>query len=256
MTTGTRQPGEFCWINMLTPDPGKARDFFASLLGWTYTEIPLVGGHAIGIGGQDFGGLFDLAGPNTPPGTPPHIGVMVKVASVDASCAKVAALGGRALPGFDIMDQGRMAVCFDPNGAAFDLWEARKGQGTAADSTRHGAPSWYESMTTDVGRAATFYSALFGWTPEVMALPDMEYTTFKLGDAYVAGMMSIPADMAGMPPHWSTYFTVNNVDATARDAAALGAAICVPPQDVPGVGRFCGITSPQGVTFFVITYAR
>ena len=30
MTTRIRNPGEFCWINMLTPQPAEARDFFRS----------------------------------------------------------------------------------------------------------------------------------------------------------------------------------------------------------------------------------
>ena len=58
-----------------------------------------------------------------------------------------------------------------------------------------------------------------------------------------------------MQPHWGTYFTVKDVDETAREAVELGGKICVPPQDIPGVGRFCGITSPQGVTFYVIKYS-
>jgi predicted enzyme related to lactoylglutathione lyase len=255
MTTGTRRVGDFCWINMLTPRPAEARAFFGALLGWTYREMPGVG-HAILVGGRNVGGLFDLEGPNTPPGTPPLIGVMVKVASADATCDRVRALGGRAKPAFDIMGQGRMAECFDPSGAEFDLWQPMKSQGSDADTTHHGAPSWFEAMTTDVDRAAAFYAELFGWTPEEMALPDMRYTTFKQGEAYVAGMMAITPDMGPMQPHWGTYFTVTDVDATARQAVELGAEVCVPLRDVPGVGRFCGITSPQGVTFYVITYAR
>lgn len=43
MTTGVRGPGEFCWINMLTPEPAKAREFFGSRLDWTSTEIPGMG---------------------------------------------------------------------------------------------------------------------------------------------------------------------------------------------------------------------
>ena len=67
MTTGTRKTGEFCWINMLTPQPAEAREFFGKLLGWTYVEMPGMG-HAMQVGGRDIGGLFDLDGPNTPPG--------------------------------------------------------------------------------------------------------------------------------------------------------------------------------------------
>ena len=62
--------------------------------------------------------------------------------------------------------------------------------------------------------------------------------------------------MGEMRPHWGTYFTVTDVDETAREAGRLGAAICVPPHDIPGVGRIGGITSPQGVTFYVIKYLQ
>lgn len=253
MATGTRAPGDFCWFNLLTPEPDAAREFFGRLLGWTFAEIPGMG-HRVQVGGRDVGGLFDLAGPGTPPGTPPLIGVMVKVENADAACAKVAALGGKAMPAFDIMDQGRMAVCFDPNGAEFDLWEPKKSQGSDADSAAHGAPSWFETLTTDTDRAARFYSALFGWTTESMPMDGSTYTTFKLGAAYVAGMMAITPEMGALRPHWATYFTVTDADAAARDAAALGAKVVVPPRDVPGVGRFATLVSPQGVPFSVIRY--
>lgn len=253
MATGTRKTGDFCWINMLTPRPAEACAFFGKLLGWTYGEIPGMG-HFVKVGGHDIGGLFDLEGPNTPPGTPPLIGVMVKVDSADAVCEKVAALGGKALPAFDIMDQGRMAVCFDPNGANFDVWEPKKGHGTDVDSTQHGAPSWFETLTTDTSRAAEFYSGLFGWTPEVMPMPGGNYTVFKLGAAPVAGMLAIAPEMGKLPPHWAVYFTAKDIDAAVREAAELGAKLCVPVHDIPGVGRFAGLTSPQGVMFFVIQY--
>lgn len=254
MTTGTRKPGEVCWINMLTPQPEAARAFFAALLGWTYAEMPGMG-HVVKVDGRAIGGLFDLEGPNTPKGTPPAIGVMVKVESADAIGAKVAALGGRAKPAFDIADQGRMAVCFDPNGAEFDVWEARKGPGTDVDRLLHGAPSWFETMTTDVGRATAFYSGLFGWTHETQPMGGGAYTSFRLGDRFVAGMMQITPEMGAMPSHWGTYFTVTDVDAAAREAVRLGGSVHVPLMDIPGVGRMCGVTSPQGVHGYAITYS-
>ena len=255
MTTGTRNIGDFCWINILTPQPPEAREFFSKLLGWTYIELPGMG-HIIEVGGHPIGGIFDLASPNTPPGTPPHIGVMVKVASADANCEKVTSLGGKAVAAFDVMDQGRMAVCFDPNGGAFDVWEPKKGQGTDVDRAQHGAPSWFETVTTDVDRAAKFYAGLFGWTPEAMPMQGFVYTTFKQGDAYVAGMMPILPQMGEMRPHWATYFTVSDADATAAAATKTGGAIRFPAHDIPGVGRIVGITSPQGVMFYVIKYAQ
>jgi predicted enzyme related to lactoylglutathione lyase len=253
MPTGKRKTGEFCWINILTPQPTEARAFFGKLLGWTYFQIPGLG-HGLQVGGRDIGGLFDLEGPNTPKGIPPCIGVMVKVESADATCAKVTSLGGKVKTVFDMMDNLRMAVCFDPNGANFDLWEPKKAHGTDVDSTQHGAPSWYETMTTDVDRAAKFYSELFGWIPEVVPMPGATYTTFKHGAADVAGMMQITPRMGEVRPHWVTYFTVKDADETAREAVNLGATLCMTMKDVPGVCRFCGITSPHGVTFRVVQY--
>jgi len=256
MATRTRRAGEFCWINMLTPQPDKAREFFSELLGWTYTPVPGMSGHIIKVGGSDIGGLWNLADPNTPKGLPPAIGVMVKVDSADATSDKVTSLGGSARPPFDIAENGRMASCTDPNGAEFDLWEPKKQPGTDVDNTEHGAPSWFETMTTDVDGASKFYSDLFGWSSEEMSMPEMKYTSFKQGSEYVAGMIGISAQMGDMKPHWATYFTTNDTDETSREAVDLGATVFMPPQDVPGVGRFCGITSPQGVAFYVIKYAE
>ncbi len=253
MAAGLRKPGEFCWINMLTPQPTLARDFFGKLLDWKYSDIPGMG-HSIEVDGKSIGGLFDLNGPNTPPGLPPMIGVMVKVESADAMFDKVKALGGNAQPPFDVMDSGRMTVCFDPLGAQFDVWEPKKQKGTEVDSTLHGAPSWFETLTSDADRATEFYTSLFGWTPQVNQMPGFSYTTFMLGAEPVAGMMQITPDMGPLPPHWGVYFTVNNADETAKLATELGASLCIPPQDIPEIGRFCGITSPQGVIFYVIQY--
>jgi predicted enzyme related to lactoylglutathione lyase len=253
MATGMRKAGEFCWANMLTPRPAEAREFFSRLLRWTYFEIPGLG-HGVRVGGHDVGGIFDLEGPNTP-GTKPHIGVLLKVESADVTCEKVVSLGGTAKPAFDIMDQGRMAVCTDPNGTEFDVWEPKSFHGTDVDSSLHGAPCWFETLTTDVGRATAFYSGLFGWTPEVMSMPGYDYTVFQLGADLVAGMMQITPEMGNLRPHWGTYFTVNDADEAAQEAVKLGARLCVPVRDIPGVGRFCGITSPQGVTFYVIRYS-
>lgn len=254
MRSGMRKPGEFCWINILSPRPEEACAFFSTVLGWTCFEMGGIG-YGLRVGGKQFGGLFDVVSPRTPTGTPPVIGVMIKVENADATAEKIRSLGGKAEPAFDVMNAGRMAVCRDPNGANFDVWEPRALAGTEVDSNLHGAPSWFETLTTDVDRASRFYSALFGWVPGKKPLPHFTYTTFKLGDTLVAGMLPIMPQMGNLSPHWATNFTVTDVDEAARVAVTLGATICVPAQEIPGVGRFAGITSPQGVRFFVVHYA-
>ena len=253
MTPRPRKPGEFCWINMITPASQESRDFFAALLGWSYSEIPGMG-HTISVGGSPIGGLFDLNSPMTPPGTMVGIGVMLKVESADATAERVKALGGTAKPAFDIGPQGRMAECYDPVGANFDLWQPGNSPGSEVDTTLHGAPSWFETMTTDAPRATAFYTELFGWTPNVMQTGPVSYTSFTLGDTQVAGMLPITPDMGPIPSHWGVYFTVTDTDATAALAAERGGKVFIPPRDIPNVGRFCGLISPQGVRFYAIRY--
>jgi predicted enzyme related to lactoylglutathione lyase len=243
MTTRLRKTGEFCWFNILTPRPANAREFFGELLGWTYLDTGM--GHTVQVDGHDVGAIFDLAGPNTPKGTPPLIGLMVKVQSADAAAERVRALRGEANPPFDIGGAGRMSVCHDPNGAEFDVWEPRALQGTDVDANAPGAPTWFETMTTDVDRATKFYSALFGWRSG----SGSDHRTFTYGGRRVGGAKR--CSLEGQRPHWATYFAVKDADKIARDAIKRGAEVFASVTAVRGI-RSCGIRSPQGIPFYVM----
>jgi len=253
MTHTARKPGDFCWINMVTTEPDKARDFFAKVLGWTYAEIPGMG-HKIVVGGHDVGGLFDVVSPRTPNGGPSYIGVMIKTADAAATCAFGNSLGGQFSDPWPIGANMKMALGGDCNGGRFDLFEPVTAQGTDCDSRAHGAPSWFETLTTDVAKAREFYTKLFGWTAKVSQVAGGDYTEFSLDGVPIAGMMALTPEMGTDKPHWGVYFTVTNVDETVALVKSLGGDVCVPAMDIPGVGRFCGATSPQGVVFYAITY--
>ena len=110
-------------------------------------------------------------------------------------------------------------------------------------------------MTSDVGSAKKFYSSLFGWKTEDMPMGDMNYTIVKVGEEGLGGIMSTPPQDEGAPPRWGVYVTVDDVDATARQAEELGGKILVPPTDIPNVGRFIVLQDPQGAVISAITYA-
>ena len=121
---------------------------------------------------------------------------------------------------------------------------------------KHGVFSWCELMTLDVDAAKSFYSKLFGWATEDMSMQGINYTVVKAGGKEIGGIMAMPKEAQGTPPRWGTYVTVNNVDDTAKTAEQLGATICMPPQDIPEVGRFCMIQDPQGAAICAITYVK
>lgn len=252
MGTRLREPGEFCWINILTPDVEGAKAFFNALLGWTFGAIP-GSGWFIQVGPSRVGGLFDLSHPQTPPGTPAGIGVMVKVDDADAAVARAKELGGSANPPFSIGPPGRIAELFAPDGAEVDAWQPRAMPGTDVAPALPGAPCWFEAVTRDVDRSAAFYRDLFGWTSQVASAGSPGYVEFRRDGRLVAGLLPMPDDL-DVPPHWGVYFTATDVDATARSAADLGATILRAPREIPGVGRFAALRSPQGVAFHVVQY--
>ena len=124
------------------------------------------------------------------------------------------------------------------------------------NSMRHGAFSWGELMTSDQEAAKAFYSILFGWQTEEMAMEGMSYTVVKVGDDPVGGIMQQPPECQEMPPAWGLYVTVDNVDATAARVEELGGKILRPPTDIPDVGRFCVLQDPQGAVISAITYEK
>lgn len=119
---------------------------------------------------------------------------------------------------------------------------------------KHGMISWAELMTSDLEAAKEFYARLFGWQLVKAPMEEMEYTLINSNGRQIGGMMGPTPETQGAPPNWGIYVTVDDVDATARKAGELGAKICVPPRDIPGVGRFCVLQDPQGAFISAITY--
>src|SRR5690349_7730900 len=117
-----------------------------------------------------------------------------------------------------------------------------------------GSFCWLELGTTDRKSGKAFYSNLFGWTGEDMPMgPDMVYTIFRTGSDDVAGGYELMKDQldAHVPPHWMLYVRVDDADASASKATALGAKQIVPPSDIPKVGRFAVIQDPTGAVISI-----
>lgn len=117
----------------------------------------------------------------------------------------------------------------------------------------HGSICWNELATSDASAAKKFYSELFGWQFRGSDAAGMQYNEITLGGPPFGGLMQITEDMGPMPSHWSAYVAVDDVDATAKQVEQLGGKICMPPTDIPNVGRFSVITDPTGANIAIIT---
>lgn len=110
--------------------------------------------------------------------------------------------------------------------------------------------SWAELGTTSSDAAKKFYGGLFGWTFDDMpAGPDMVYTMNKLGNHRASALYKMGKEMQGVPPHWLSYITVDDVDAITAKAKQNGAKAMKEPFDVMDVGRMSVLTDPTGAHF-------
>jgi predicted enzyme related to lactoylglutathione lyase len=246
-------PGTPSWVDIGT-DVAAAKDFYCPLFGWEAADAgppELTGGYGFFLKG---GKMVAGYGPQQNPG-PPFWTTYVTVADADDVAKKVEAAGGTVvLAPMDVMDQGRMAVFQDAQGAFVSVWQPGSHKG-AQLVNEPGAFCWNELNTRDVEGSKAFYSAVFGWDGVTHEGGPMPYTEFQLAGQSIAGMMQMPPMIpAEVPPHWLVYIAVDDTDVTVDRAQQLGGAVRMPPMDIP-TGRFAILADPQGATLGVIRLA-
>jgi uncharacterized protein len=264
-------PGVPCWIDTTQPDPAAAAAFYGELFGWEFEDVMPAESpmryFMARLPGGDVGAVA-----SQPEGAPPAAvwNTYVWVQDSDETAAKVRAAGGSVLmDAADVGDSGRMAVCADPEGAAFSVWQANQHRG-AAVVNEHGSLNFNNLNTRDIESARRFYGAVFGWETlrvgdgHAWALPGygdfleqrnpgMRENMAAMGaperfEDVVASVVEIADDQPDVPAHWALTFGVDDADRIAARAAELGGRVVVPPVDAPWV-RMTVIADPQGATF-------
>jgi predicted enzyme related to lactoylglutathione lyase len=247
--------GKFVWYDLMTKDEAAAKAFYTSVLPWAaqvwdgpmpYTMWT--------VEGTPIGGVMQL-----PPeaGAPPHWLGYVGVDNVDATAARVVALGGTVLrPATEIPNAGTFAVVADPQGAAFALYKSSNPSDAALSPDALGAFSWAELNTTDWEAAWKFYTELFGWkhtTSMEMGPGKGTYFMFQRegdGDRSMGGMSNM-ANMMGAPPHWLFYVNVEkNIDAAIERVRKRDGKLVHGPMDIhEGGSKIAICADPQGAFF-------
>ena len=173
-----------------------------------------------------------------------------------------------------------MAVCADPQGAVFSLWQAGTTKGALAVNEA-GTWNWSNLNTRDIDGATRFYGSVFGWETSTIDLGFDEATMVRMPgyaeflERYDPGLRRRHADAGApegfsdaicwmtpmtpeqfpddMPPHWSVTFSVDDTDAIVEQAIKLGGEALVEPFDA-GVARIATVRDPQGAVFSVSRY--
>jgi predicted enzyme related to lactoylglutathione lyase len=210
------EPGRFVWVDLVTQDVARARSFYGDLFGWTfrggdgYTEVLHDGTPIAGIVAA----------------TDPERGsewlASLSVADVDRASALASEGGGIVERGpLDVPDRGRLALVSDPEGALLLLLRASTGDPPDADAVV-GGWLWIELWTHDADAATRFYAELVGYEFEVLELDGHPYHVFAVEDEPRAGVVDAPPEVN---PLWLPYVRVEDPEAIASRAAALGARV-------------------------------
>lgn len=84
----------------------------------------------------------------------------------------------------------------------------------------------------------------------------MPYTFFNQGDRPVAGMLRANEKTGDGPPHWLSYVSVEDLEASVETAQALGGTVLQPPMPVGAHGRLAVIQDPGGAVFSFWEFAK
>jgi predicted enzyme related to lactoylglutathione lyase len=241
VSTGVQtRVGQFIWHDLLTTDVERAQSFYSELLGWEIetwkpgeVDYPM-----IKASGEQHGGFGQLEGG----GSSQWVG-HVAVKDVDEAGSVAEREGGsiRGEPGGH-PEVGSWATLIDPQGAVISAFSPNYDSPAPA-----GVFLWNELVTSDVERAKSFYTAVFGWTTEDMEMSKAGmYTLFNSSDGEnAAGAMQ----RTDVPTQWYPYLASEDVDTSYAKAKQLGAQAFAEPFDVPTVGRVAVLADPTGATF-------
>ncbi len=112
---------------------------------------------------------------------------------------------------------------------------------------------WFECATRDLPRSQAFYGEVLGWKAEVFPMGAESYTMIK-ADTTIGGWTALDAKDP-RAPHFVSYVSVDDVDATLARIAPAGGTIAAPAFDVPSVGRMAAVVDPTGASFMLYASA-
>ncbi|MFC9536908.1 VOC family protein [Streptomyces sp. NPDC056975] len=251
----SKTPSAPCWADLSTPDTDAARLFYQGLLGWRSEVVSDPQSEAYGLfrsGDQLVAGIGPTRSPKEPSAWLPYY----QSAGVDAVIARVKGNGGTVVKGPEtIAEDGVFAVCQDPSGAAFGLWQPITNTGFGVVNAP-GSFCWFELLTRDPDGSKDFYQSVLGWGAKRHPYGGGgTYTEWSVDTEPFGGMLDTASGSfpESLPAHWMVYVAVKDTDATAARCKQLGGQILVHPTTIEP-GRFAVLADPQGASFAVITY--
>lgn len=220
------------WVDLMSSEPRKSRQFYTELLGWEFRD------RLARVEGLPVAGVIEASG-----NTPDTWVTYFYAPDLDATVARARDLGARVLAE-TTTDLGAIAILSDPAGALLGLI-APAGEGAFVAAGEPGTAVWHElTATAKYSQVRDFYHELFGW-----AMQEGDRYTVVLQDG---GAFAGIADAQGqfppqVPSFWQSYLGVADIDAAVAAVPGLGGEVIREPWDAD-FGRIAIIADSTGAT--------
>ena len=247
--------GKVIFAELATPDLAQAQQFYGSLFGWKFRNLPIDGGRyaEAAVGGRPIAGLMQKSGLKH---NQQQAWLSFRaVKDVDALNTQAMAHGAtQVFAPQTLPNRGREAVFTDEQGAVFAVLASSSGD-PSDQLVVNGDWIWSSLFTSDPDAAASFYQTLFDY--EVFELPadnGARHLLLATENYARASLNSLPDDTPNMQPHWLNYLRVENADAVAEKLLNLGGKVLIPPRLDRHGSKIALFADPAGAVFGVMEW--
>lgn len=246
--------GQFCWVDLVAYDLPSAARFYADLFGWVVEDQDTEDGPPYAmftLDGDVVAGIGAMRDAMRESGVPPMWNSYIRVDDVHAVTEAAKPLNAQIIaPPMQITDAGWFAFIKDPTGGTVGFWQ--DGSHRSAERVNMpGAFCWNELNTRDMDGAKGFFHELLGWTYHNNPDSPSPYAVIHNDGRPNGGILQMNEEWGDIPPHWSVYFTVADIDADVEQLQALGGQLHHGPFDT-SVGRMAVVADPDGAPFHLI----
>ncbi len=242
-------PGRVVWHDLVTRNLPVSRAFYGALFGWTW-RAPSLSKNLDYVVGERAG--VAMAGIASSRDGKLNASQWITFFAVDnvRRSAQLAVDSGATVVVAPMRTgswNDDAVLLTDPQGAPFALM--RPGQEPRDLPAQINGWLWVELWTNDLDRASGFYGNLLGWTRRAVTVDGTEYQRFDRDSTPMAGLVALP--VRDVHPNWLPTIRVADVNATLRQAVALGGRVILAPRADMRNGTVAIIGDPTGAALAV-----
>lgn len=224
--------GDVGHVSVNVPDAARAADFYAAVLGWTYTDFerPRVDGATPSTG------IWQVD-------EPPTLFCAYAVDDIHEAVGRVRAAGGTAGDP-EVQPWGSTADCVDDQGTAFAIFEQpanATGERPPPNGRRPGDLVYLTLEVVDSAKARAFYGSVLGWRFSRGSIAD----GWRVEDTVPMIGLSGGHERATAVPMWK----VTDVPAAVAKVRAAGGTGTDPERQPYGTTSECA--DDQGTRFYL-----